>query len=279
MARSTSHDTPYVRPDGGIWVDRLRFPPGLWTYRAQGTPDCLLLVTIGGHGRLIHEHGAVDARRGDVFLLMPHARHDYGALQTGDWTVDWSHFVPPVALLEHIRWPQLASGIGHLAIKEPRVLQEASAALVRGRQRRRQGPPLGIPLAENAVAEALLLCDAANPLRSATDTRVRLAIDHLGRHIAEPITVAAVAAASGLSVSRISRLFQEQTGFTIQGFLEARRMEIARSRLALTAEPITQIAMDLGFGNPFYFSRRFHHHEGMGPRAYRQRQRRAPESA
>jgi len=122
----------------------------------------------------------------------------------------------------------------------------------------------------------VLLCDGANPLRGAFDARVRSAIDFLVRHLDQPISVARVAAASGLSVSRISRLFLAQTGSTIQGYLEARRMEIARQRLALTAEPIMEIAQQLGFSNPFYFSRRFHRLEGMGPRAYRQRQRRGP---
>jgi AraC-like DNA-binding protein len=103
---------------------------------------------------------------------------------------------------------------------------------------------------------------------------VRAAIEFLGRRLDRPVRLPEVAKASGLSVSRLARLFRAQTGTTIQRFLETQRLRLARQRLALTGEPIGAIAEALGFANPFYFTRRFTRDAGMSPRAFRRRAQR-----
>ncbi len=265
-------ETPYAPPPDGLWIDLLRFVPGSWTWRRRGTPDCLLMVTVGGAGELRHARGTQSCARGDVLLLMPDAPHDYGAAPGATWDVRWSHFTPPPGLEPHLAWPELEAGIRHLRLAEG-AAAPVEEALPRGRERLRGGSALRVALASHALAEAVLLCDQANPLRGAYDARVRAAIDALTAHLDRPIRVAAVARAAGLSVSRLSRLFQRQTGASIRAYLERRRLELACQRLALTDEPVQAIATGLGFASPFYFTRRFHRMSGLSPSAYRDRAR------
>jgi AraC family transcriptional activator of pobA len=47
----------------------------------------------------------------------------------------------------------------------------------------------------------------------------------------------------------------------------------ARRRLVYAASSISNIARELGFKDPAYFSRFFRRHQGIGPNDFRRRQR------
>lgn len=271
MAALDRPETPYAPPPQGLWIDELRFPPRLWTWRARGTPDCLLMVGTSGVGWLRHPQGERRCLPGEALLLLPGAVHDYGAREE-PWVVRWAHFPLSAALGPHLRWPALGGGIHHLVLPPPR-LPAIAAALHRGRAYLRGAAPLRVALAQTALHEALLLLDQANPARGTIDPRVQHAIEVLVDRLHQPLRLLSVARAVGLSPSRLSRLFHAQTGATVRTWLERRRLELACSRLELTDEPIGRIADSLGFTSAFYFSRRFHRHAGMSPRRWRTRAR------
>ena len=58
-------------------------------------------------------------------------------------------------------------------------------------------------------------------------------------------------------------------GTTPQVFWSAVRVEEAIRRLALRDEPLTSVAMELGFSTPGNFSRFFREHRGVSPSRYR----------
>ena len=45
----------------------------------------------------------------------------------------------------------------------------------------------------------------------------------------------------------------------------------AKQRLERTSDSVQQIALEIGFDDPLYFSRRFKHRVGVSPREYRER--------
>jgi AraC family transcriptional regulator of arabinose operon len=66
-------------------------------------------------------------------------------------------------------------------------------------------------------------------------------------------------------------LFREQVGQTPQQWVERERMARAMQLLALSSRTIANIAAEVGYDNPFYFSLRFKQHTGRSPRDWRQR--------
>ena len=58
---------------------------------------------------------------------------------------------------------------------------------------------------------------------------------------------------------------------TPQQFLEQQRLDRARQLLELSGRSIGDIAADVGFDNPFYFTLRFKRLTGLSPRDYRKR--------
>jgi AraC family transcriptional regulator of arabinose operon len=266
-------ETPYSLPEGGFYADRFRFPAGLFTWRPRGTPDCLLMATLDGRGRVVHERGEVEVVRGDIVLLLPDAPHDYGTAAPEGWDVQFSHFPAEERRFELMRWPGLSPGIRLLRAAKAPEFAAIADALRLAAEELRSPRPHALELATNALDRALLLCDGVNPERTAIDARVRAAMAFVCTRLDQPLRLADVARSAGISASRLARLFRAQTGASIQEYVEAQRLALARQRLALTDQPIQDIAASLGFANAFYFSRRFTRSAGMSPRAFREKSR------
>ncbi|MCL6615182.1 MAG: DNA-binding response regulator, partial [Firmicutes bacterium] len=80
-----------------------------------------------------------------------------------------------------------------------------------------------------------------------------------------------VAARVGLSPCHFSRVFKEQTGENFTDHLTRLRLNAAARLLAETQAPIGRIALAVGYTDPNYLSRVFHHRIGITPREYRER--------
>jgi AraC family transcriptional regulator, arabinose operon regulatory protein len=124
-------------------------------------------------------------------------------------------------------------------------------------------------MAMNALEEALLWCAKHVLRKSEHDSRIEQAEEYLCQHLRDHVTLDDLADAVGLSVSRLSHLFKQQTGVTPQRYYEVQRLERARQLLELTSLPIKSIATEVGFESPFYFTLRFKRYAGKSPRKYR----------
>jgi len=67
----------------------------------------------------------------------------------------------------------------------------------------------------------------------------------------------------------LSRVMRRATGFSASRMIEERVVREARRHLAYTNLTISEIAYDLGFIDPAYFSRVFSRSTGVSPRAFR----------
>jgi AraC-like DNA-binding protein len=72
----------------------------------------------------------------------------------------------------------------------------------------------------------------------------------------------------GSSVRTLQRRLRE-AGVTHTALVEHARRDMALRKLETTCLPISQVAKELGFGDPSSFSRAFQRWTGMSPRAYR----------
>ena len=185
----------------------------------------------------------------------------------------YAHFLPRTEWEGWLDWPEIGPGLMRLRLDEAEVRQRVVFRLkemVRSQflsQARKQGFGL------NALEEVLLWCDSMNPRRSSSlvDARVRKSMEFLTMHLAEPFSEERLALVSGLSASRLRHLFRAQTGDSPRHFLEEQRLRKAKELLALSRQTVSEIATELGFASPFYFSLRFKKYTGESPRAFRDR--------
>lgn len=77
------------------------------------------------------------------------------------------------------------------------------------------------------------------------------------------------AAEMGMSLGRLNRYCRMFTDRTVSQFIRDREMLEAKRLLAFSDLPVSQIAYDLGFDDPAYFSRVFRKEAGVSPQDFR----------
>ncbi|MCH7557356.1 MAG: PocR ligand-binding domain-containing protein [Planctomycetes bacterium] len=105
-------------------------------------------------------------------------------------------------------------------------------------------------------------------------SQIRPAINYIDANYNKPITLADVAKASHLSVSRMAHIFKEQMSITIIDYLTSVRIERAKQLLLATDQNCTEICFEVGYNNQSYFTRTFKGLVGMTPRQFRGRNQR-----
>jgi len=102
---------------------------------------------------------------------------------------------------------------------------------------------------------------------------VQLAITYMKANLSHPITLAALAAESGLSRTHFAHRFKKSLGVPPLVYLNTLRMERASAMLAEGDRPIAEIAAACGFESPSYFARTFRRTFGVLPSRYRDMQK------
>lgn len=73
-----------------------------------------------------------------------------------------------------------------------------------------------------------------------------------------------------ISISQLNRLFKKETGMTAKNYIDSIRMDIATEMLASSSTTVRQIAKELGYSDPYHFSRRFKELKGYAPMQYKE---------
>lgn len=244
------------------------------TFRPEGSKDWLLIYTLAGSGLYRFPGGDYNSRPHDITLYRPGVFQDYQVSpQARKWDLYFAHFLPRPDWLPWLDWPEKSPGLMMLTFKEPslrrRIVLRWRDMLRLNEGAQTRGQLFGL----NALEEILLWCDSINPRHASSqiDPRIRKAVDFLSAHAAEPFSEERLAQAAALSPSRLRHLFRLQTGNSPRHFQEEQRLRRAMDLLAMSRQTISEIARELGFENPFYFTLRFKKHTGESPRAFRQR--------
>ena len=99
--------------------------------------------------------------------------------------------------------------------------------------------------------------------------RVNRAIDHVTRHLAEPLPLEEVARVACFSPFHFHRIFRAMVGETLHAFVK--RMRLERALYLMGREPgasLTEIALRCGFSSSSDFSRSFRSQYGVPPSVF-----------
>lgn len=238
--------------------------------RPAGTNDWLMITTLAGEGYVKASDSTWTLGRGDLLLVAPDTPQEYGfKAENGHWSNVWVHFRPRLHWLSWLAWPQLAPGVmllpglARMGDIEPELRRMADIS---------QGPlRLRQEAAMNSLERVLLWADDLNPshANAVLDKRVKKALEIVGERLREPISIARLGRSVGLSRSRFSVLFTEHLNLSPQAYIELARLARAAQLLHSSSWTVSQIAGEVGFPNPFYFSTRFRLRYGVPPTAYR----------
>jgi AraC family transcriptional regulator len=111
---------------------------------------------------------------------------------------------------------------------------------------------------------------SAKPLRGGLPVwRQKHLAEFIEEHLADEISLAALAELADLSLYHFARAFTQSFGVPPHRYHMARRMDRARSLLQMPALSVTQIGVQIGFRETSSFTRAFRRFTGLTPTEYR----------
>lgn len=123
------------------------------------------------------------------------------------------------------------------------------------------------------IATIALLLDVLSAAREHTvpadESRLESILHAMRNHPEQAHPVEALARQAGLAPNHFITRFRNLTGLPPRQFLLDCRMHAARRLLKETGQPVTQIALQLGFCSSQHFASLFKRHTGVTPLAYR----------
>lgn len=249
------------------------FPDARYHYckREQGVPEHILILCVAGIGwyeingmrQLLHPNEAL--------VIPKNMPHVYSASDTSPWSIYWVHFVGSKA---DYYVQQLPRHEFTLSINPTTMTQlidlfwESCNAYVASFVMKR------LIYSAQTLHHLLACLFFDNPAFSPTLQTSRFhsleaTIAFLHRHIDTNLTLNDMAQHANLSVSHFSRLFREQTGYSPLDYFIHLKMQRACVLLSVSSKNIQEISYDIGYDDPYYFSRLFKKVIGLSPSQYR----------
>lgn len=227
----------------------------------------LLYITEGEgilHSRTISE---AHLREGDFFLLFPGEWHTFHPTGARGWKQYWigfkgrhmddrlkAHFLSTEKPIYHVGYSadiiNLYRQAYATALEENAYAQQKMAGIV--------NHLIGMMYSLEQNIEQ----QSRNQPHADMINRARLRIREL---LESPITIQQIAEELGVSYSHFRKLFKEQTGLSPAIYQQDLRLQRAKELLTTTDMSIKEIAYQLNFNSPDYFSAKFKTKMGRRP--------------
>ncbi len=224
------------------------------------------IETAATFGRLPIDGGA-------LFWLFPTIAHTYAPDPSG-WVERWVLFEGPLAdTFEQLGFISPARPVVRVgeAPEIPSLFAQAHADFTLGSP---FSVVLGAAIVHRLIAVAHQLDNAARNEDDAMTRAIRHACIQLEERtlLRQPPDLEALAHECGMGYSTFRRHFKRVTGYGPKEFVLRVRLSKAKELLAFTSQSVADVAVAVGFDDPYYFSRLFHIKEGLSPTLFREQQ-------
>jgi AraC-like DNA-binding protein len=251
-------------------VSRETSPAYRWHGLRRGPGEfAIWQYTLSGRGGLTYEGKAHELTAGQAMLLtVPHDHEYFLPADSPHWEFVYLNLVGAEALR---LWRDLLRRNGPVGTFAP---DSATVDLATKLCADLLGGKLVSPFVASSRAYAWLMQvaeDLLPPGQSAPDAPPWLekVADHCQAHLAEPLSVARLAAVAGCSRFHFTRLFAKAEGVAPWTFVRRLRLRHAVRLLQTERLGIKEVAARTGFHDPSYFCRAFRKEYGVSPQRYR----------
>ncbi len=256
------------------WCGKFTPPSNEWIHLTRQLVDYELMVVTEGT-LYIADHEQEYAISKGEYLLMPPTSHQHGTKQ-GSCEFYWMHFNYHDALQDHLHPDSLQDYLpGHLVLPMQGILSSPERIIILMKQlqdsdRRYKENALNDALCSAVLAE--LSAQSRHSIVKETQLKEQLyndILDYISWHAQSNLRVSEVASYFGYNEKYLTTFFKKHSGITLKQHILQTKMELAKSTLSETTQPVSQIAFSLGFSDAHNFSNAFHKITGLSPSDYR----------
>jgi AraC family transcriptional regulator of arabinose operon len=243
---------------------------GHYTYRKKGLPENFLFYCVDGAGWYKIGDKRSEVGPNQFFILPQNVEHAYASTDDNPWTIYWIHFGGDSLA----KFNELHAVQKHF---KPFYIK-SSGEIITMFSRMYKALELGYSTDNLIFANmclphflSLFIYNSKHTTVSPTDKLdvVDSAILYMQEHINENISLQDLSSHYNYSASRFSSLFKQKTGYAPIDYFIQMKMQKASQQLDFSSSSVKDIALSMGFDDPYYFSKRFRKIIGLSPKQYR----------
>lgn len=231
--------------------------------------DNLLMYCSAGAGWVEANGERHPVKAGDLIALPVDTPHEYGSDQSHPWTLYWVHFSGDHAPLY---WQHIAPGDTPCVVPiglHPKMISDFETLF----SARETGYSMKAFVHASQCLKQMLAFIAMLSSKHTQNNRQVIDLDAIQTvmqsKLHTDLQLEQLAQQAKLSKYHFSKRYKALTGYApIQHFIHL-KMERACYLLDISDQSISQIAANLGYEDPHYFSRLFKKVTGLSPREYR----------
>lgn len=250
------------------------YPNARYHYREreQGAEQYILIFCRSGSGWYEINGTRHSVNMNDALIIPRDTPHIYGASDSAPWSIQWVHFIGSEAkfLTYYLPLDQYTIPLDAACVQQvTKLFEECYEAMIGGFVLHRL--LYCAQIVHHLLGSIVFNNGAFSPTQRTSQFRsLQPTITFLHENFDKNLTLGEMAAHAGLSASHFSALFKQQTGYSPTHYFLHLKMQHAGALLSLTKKPIHQISSEVGYDDPYYFSRIFKKIMGVSPRQYRE---------
>ena len=245
------------------------FPHARYHYceREQGAPEHILIFCVDGEGWFEIDGEKTAVSPNQAFFIPQNVPHAYGSAVDAPWSIHWTHFVGTES---NFYVNQVPDDDRRLLVDESccirleQLFQQCYEVLTEGfvlnkliHAAKIMHHLFGELFYNNLAFSAY---QRTNRFRSIEPT-----LRYLRENIHQSLSLTDIANNAGLSKPHLSRIFKNQTGYSPMDYFIHLKVQKASSLLVVTNMTVREIALLVGYEDPYYFSRLFKKVVGVSP--------------
>lgn len=236
--------------------------------RKMGSKEFIIIYCIEGEGYIKLEKKELHLTPNHYVIVPPSKPHHYLSSSNNPWSIYWIHFTGAHADFLYQRYLEKARP------KNRPIPYEQSWFDIFMKVMDILEASFGEKSLEIAnmniqyLISSLIYHSEIDPAYYEDDAISR-SIEFLKDNLKKSLKVGQLAKQQSLSISRYSELFREKTGFSPIKYFNNLKIQKSCQYLYFTDMSIKEICMEIGFDDPYYFSRAFKKLMGMAPSKYR----------
>lgn len=257
----------------GMYIGSLGFYPKAQAHfskRKNGLQGNFLFYCVDGKGEYMLEGKKYKVSANEFFILPQNKEHSYNSNEKDPWSIYWIYFAGTnltafnqLLTVQSCFEPKYIKSDGEIILlfnKMYKILE------------------LGFSI-DNLVFANFCLTQFISSfiynsryfpaIENTEIDSVEKAILYMQEKVNDTITLKELSSYSNYSVSRFSILFKQKTGYAPMDYFMQMKIQQACKLLDFSTRSIKDIAITIGFDDPYYFSKRFKQLIGVAPIKYR----------
>lgn len=233
--------------------------------RKNGINEYIFLYCLKGEGWITINNKTIKLTPNTAFIIPKNTPHKYGSSLKDPWSIYWIHFSGNYADVFYERFSKEKENNIPIPFDENKIVLLKDIITVLENELNEEKTEF----IHFRLSSFLSSVCYSNLLENTIADKISQSISYMKNNLNQLITIEKLAHEACYSVSRYSELFKQKTGYSPIMYFIRLKIQKACEYLYFTNMSIKEICKEVGFEDPYYFSRMFKKQIGISPMQYK----------